>query len=48
MVRTPVLDQLACTGAVFTRAYTPSPICVPARQSLAAGQFPRTTGCDSW
>mgnify|MGYP003815540843 CR=1 FL=1 len=48
VVRTPVLDELAGTGIVFRNAYTPSPICIPARQSLMAGQFPRTTGCEKY
>ncbi len=39
IVRIPTLDFLAKTGAIFTNAYTPAPICVPARQCLAAGQF---------
>ena len=46
VVRTPVLDELARTGVVFSNAYTPSPICVPARQCLMAGQLPKTCGCD--
>ena len=46
VVRTPVLDELARTGVVFNNAYTPSPICIPARQSMAAGQLPRTCGCE--
>jgi choline-sulfatase len=46
VVRTPNLDELARTGVVFTNAYTPSPICVPARQCLMAGQLPKTCGCD--
>ena len=37
-VHTPVLDQLAADGTRFTRAYTPSPICVPARAAFATGQ----------
>ncbi len=37
IVRTPALDKLASRGTRFTRAYTPSPICVPARASLATG-----------
>ncbi|HEY6739384.1 MAG TPA: sulfatase-like hydrolase/transferase [Actinopolymorphaceae bacterium] len=45
IVRTPTLDRIASEGVVFDNAYTPSPICVPGRQSLAAGQLPRTTGC---
>ncbi|MBF8192077.1 sulfatase-like hydrolase/transferase [Nonomuraea sp. K274] len=48
VVRTPVLDRLAADGTVFTNAYTPAPICVPARQSMMAGQFPRTTGCERY
>ncbi len=35
--RTPALDALAARGTSFTAAYTPSPICVPARASLATG-----------
>ena len=45
IVRTPTLDFLAETGTEFRNAYTPSPICIPARQSIAAGQFPSRTGC---
>ncbi len=45
VIRTPVLDDLAATGVVFRNAYTPSPVCIPGRQSLMAGQFPSTTGC---
>ncbi|MFC4986918.1 sulfatase-like hydrolase/transferase [Saliphagus infecundisoli] len=47
-VRTPTIDSLAETGTVFTNAYTPSPVCVPARQSLMAGELPRTCGCLGW
>jgi len=47
-VRTPVLDRLAADGVVFTNAYTPSPICVPGRQSIMAGQFPSHSGCTSF
>jgi choline-sulfatase len=39
-VFTPNLDGLARRGVVFSRAYTPNPICVPARASI-------TTGCYS-
>lgn len=46
VVRTPVLDDLARTGVVFENAYTPAPVCVPARQAMAAGQLPRTVGVD--
>lgn len=37
-VQTPNLDALAARGMRFTDAYTPSPICVPARAAFAAGQ----------
>ena len=46
VVRTPTLDHLAATGTVFRNAYTPSPICIPGRQAMMAGQFPRTCGCE--
>jgi choline-sulfatase len=36
-VRTPNLDRLAARGTRFSAAYTPSPICVPARAALATG-----------
>jgi choline-sulfatase len=39
VARTPNLDRLAGSGTVFTRAWTPSPICVPARASLATGRW---------
>ncbi len=48
VVRTPVLDELARTGVVFRNAYTPSPICIPGRQALMAGQFPRACGCEKF
>jgi choline-sulfatase len=48
VVRTPVLDLLARDGVVFDNAYTPSPICVPARQCIAAGKFPRHCGCERY
>jgi choline-sulfatase len=44
LVRTPALDALAARGLHFTAAYTPSPICVPARAALATGQYVHRTG----
>jgi choline-sulfatase len=38
LVKTPHLDALAARGTRFTRAYTPCPICVPARTALATGR----------
>lgn len=37
LARTPVLDRLAGEGVRFDNAYTPSPICIPARASFATG-----------
>lgn len=37
--RTPHLDALAARGTRFTNAYTNCPVCVPARASLATGQY---------
>ena len=44
-VKTPHLDRLAAQGTRFTKAYTPSPICVPARASLATGRPVHQTRC---
>ena len=38
-VKTPNLDALAKGGTQFSRAYTPSPMCVPARAALACGTY---------
>ena len=45
IIRTPHLDRLGREGTRFTSAYTPAPVCVPARCSLHYGQYPLTTGC---
>ncbi len=42
---TPALDELAARSAVFDRCFTPAPVCVPARFSMFAGQYPGRTGC---
>lgn len=39
IARTPHLDRLAARGVRFTNAYTPCPICVPARGALATGRW---------
>ena len=44
MVKTPNLDRLADRGVRFTSAYTNSPICVPARASLATGRYVHEIG----
>ena len=40
LVRTPHLDRLASEGMTFTNAYTPAPLCVPARMSFMTGRRP--------
>lgn len=41
-VQTPNIDKLTEEGAWFTNAYTPIPICAPARQSFLNGRRPET------
>lgn len=43
-VNTPHMDGLAARGTRFTNAFTPSPICVPARASLATGRWVHNIG----
>src|SRR4051812_39724763 len=43
-VRTTAIDRLAAEGVRFPNAYTNSPVCVPARASLALGRYPHNTG----
>jgi choline-sulfatase len=43
-VKTPHMDALAARGTRFTNAYTPSPICVPARAALATGRWVHQIG----
>ena len=44
LISTPNLDRLAARGMVFTHCCTTSPLCGPARISLATGMLPSTTG----
>ncbi len=43
-VRTPRLDGLARSGALFRRAYTTVASCIPARYALLTGLYPQTSG----
>ncbi|MXY34056.1 MAG: sulfatase-like hydrolase/transferase [Boseongicola sp. SB0664_bin_43] len=45
LATTPNLDKLASQGVRFTNAYTPSPICVPARASFATGRHVHQLQC---
>jgi len=42
--RTPNLDRLAGQSVVFDSAYTPVPVCSPARASLLTGLYPHNHG----
>ena len=44
VVQTPTLDQLARNGVRYTRAYSESPICIPARRTLMTGTSTCTHG----
>jgi len=43
-LKTPAVDYLAANGVRFERAYTPNPVCVPARTSMMTGYFPDSHG----
>ena len=42
---TPRLDRMAEEGVNFKMAYTPQPVCGPARALLQSGLYPTQTGC---
>jgi arylsulfatase len=43
-VKTPNIDRIARRGIRFANCVTNSPVCLPARISLAIGQYPHNTG----
>lgn len=43
-VSTPNLDRLTESGVLFRNAYTPCPICIPARAALATGRYVHEIG----
>ena len=45
-VNTPVLDSLAEEGITYENAYNQNPLCMPSRNVMLTGQYPRTNG--SW
>jgi arylsulfatase len=42
--KTPNIDRIARRGVRFTNCVTNSPVCLPARISLATGRYPHNTG----
>ena len=42
---TPNLDRLVNRGTAFSNAFSPSPVCVPARCSYHYGMYPSASGC---
>ena len=44
MIQSPNIDWIANKGARFDNAYCSSPICCPARASVATGRYPHQTG----
>lgn len=44
VVKTPNLDRLAAEGVVFDAAYSPCPVCAPARASMLTGRYASTIG----
>jgi len=44
ILETPHLDQLANEGVYFPKAYSPCPVCVPARMVIMSGQSPYNAG----
>ncbi|HZT42191.1 MAG TPA: sulfatase-like hydrolase/transferase [Chthonomonadaceae bacterium] len=47
-VQTPNMDFLAETGARMTNAFTPSPVCSPARACFFTGRLPSQHGIHDW
>lgn len=43
-IRTPHLDALARESAHFVNAFSPNPVCVPARMSITSGLYPHKAG----
>ncbi len=43
-VRLPNLEKLASQGVIYVNAYSPAPVCAPARSALITGMYPTTLG----
>lgn len=47
-IHSPILDRLAREGTRFVNAFTPSPVCSPARACLLTGRTPSQVGIHDW
>ena len=43
-MRLPYIESLAKDGVLFTNAYSPVPVCAPARSAIITGMYPTTLG----
>ncbi len=43
-VKLPIIESLAKDAMVFNNAYTPAPVCAPARSAIITGLYPTTLG----
>jgi len=43
-VELPIIESLAKDGIIFNNAYTPAPVCAPARSAIITGLYPSTLG----
>jgi arylsulfatase A-like enzyme len=48
LVHTPNLSNFVHSGALFSRAYSPAPTCVPARRCLWSGRVPANAKAATW
>jgi len=44
-LKTPVLDNLAKEGMIFSNAFSPASVCAPSRSALFTGLYPHRNGC---
>jgi len=47
-MHTPNIDQLAGAGALFTRAFSCTPVCSPSRMTFMTGSLPSIHGVQDW